>query len=278
MKKRKKFDTQTIVIYGLLALFVLYCIVVYNYRINADKRYALGYAYETTSSHAYPLLKIKYKINNKGYTTDTKGKENIHKFFIVECVENAVWIGTVEIKIPIDPNLLEEQPYGGWEECPINENGSIKKKYRRRDSQGNIINPESTGIAGEAPPYFDPIIALLILALVIGLVIIYTISYNKKWKNSRKYYVLARVNSYFADKYYYTLRGKEYSTEQGGDLVDKAYYIAEVMREDYEESRIRIFKRVKPNQLEPQPPEGWEDECPINDDGSIKEKFKRKTE
>jgi len=118
-----------------------------------------------------------------------------------------------------------------------------------------------------------------VLFFIIALIVFINNKTREKWEQADKIYAIAHVTGKLSgtgparDKYSYKINNTSYF---GADyhLMQGSYYIIEVMLNDYNNHNLLIEKKVSPNDIFPQPPGGWT-ECPINEDGSIKEKYKR---
>ncbi len=130
-----KIDKEAIFLYGSLIAFVLYFIYGEIQWKTEKKRYAVGYVYDIQSIRgAGPMGVFYMKINGKRYEgTVGHGNTNVNKHFIVEFVENTPRMCRIVIEKPIKRYQLVPQPPGGWEECPIKENGAIKEKFRAKN-------------------------------------------------------------------------------------------------------------------------------------------------
>ncbi len=120
-----------------------------------------------------------------------------------------------------------------------------------------------------------------VILFTVVLIIILHLTYKRvTWNNSDKIFVIGLVdgkqggNGPARDRYSYIIKDIKYFGA-GYDLEQKCYYIVKVLDKDYSRHGILIKKTVDPNDLVPQPPEGW-DECPINEDGTIKAKYRRR--
>ncbi len=145
-----KLDKGTKILYAILITIAIYSIVSHLYRINVKKHsikcYAIGYIYDYISlkGSSHPG-KYYYYINKSQYkgSTSDNGDRNLKKYFIVEVLKEKPGWSDIKIEIPINPSNLIPQPPEGWNECPINEDGTIKDKYKRRDKNGNVIKSKS---------------------------------------------------------------------------------------------------------------------------------------
>ncbi len=142
LSDKKYSSTWTIIACAL----VVFCIFFYKqyYWDNSEIKYAIGKVKGFSPGGAGPSIpKYTYKINNKEYIGK---KYNIiqDKYYIIAIPTKRFDFNVIEIEIPINPNDLVRQPPEGWNECPINKDGTIKAKYRRRDKNGNIIKSKPT--------------------------------------------------------------------------------------------------------------------------------------
>ncbi len=104
------------------------------------------------------------------------------------------------------------------------------------------------------------------------------------WETSTKGYTLAYVydleyhsRGEYNGKYQFKIGKATYKGKVNhGKDKHLQYFIAEFIIEVPKTNRINIEIPVNPKSLTAQPPEGWT-ECPINKDGTIKEKFKAKS-
>ncbi len=133
----------------ILLSIVISVIIVIGYKKNstwnkAEKKYALAFvkglvgggAGPSQDRYTYVLANITYV--GKKYSLKQK------RYYIVTVLDSDFSAKSIEIKYPVDRNILVPQPPEGWDECPINEDGTIKAKYRRRDKNGNIIKSKPT--------------------------------------------------------------------------------------------------------------------------------------
>ncbi len=140
-----KIEKGTFIILGVLVVFVLYICIGILVKNKSNKNYGLAYVYNVRSERGPGLIgDYNFTIKSKKFAgTIGDGKQNFKKYFVVEFVKKTPWLCGIKIEIPINPNDLVPQPPEGWDECPINEDGSIKDKYKRRDKNGNIIKSKS---------------------------------------------------------------------------------------------------------------------------------------
>ncbi len=127
-----KIDKSSIIIFGFLSSLALY--IIYGqieWKIKT-KKYAIAYVFKIHSVRGPgPRGDYLFTINDEEYKgTVENGNKKLHKFFIVEFIEGTPRMNRIVIEKPLKRHLLIPQPSGGWQECPINENGTIKKKFR----------------------------------------------------------------------------------------------------------------------------------------------------
>src|SRR5690554_505825 len=74
------------------------------------------------------------------------GHKRLSQYYITEFVANSPRMSAIKIKTPIDPQSIVPQPPGGWTECPINEDGSIKEKYKRHKTKEQTEQYQISGV------------------------------------------------------------------------------------------------------------------------------------
>ncbi|RCW29992.1 hypothetical protein [Marinilabilia salmonicolor] len=143
-----KIDKETFFYSAILIGLVIYFIAGYIYKENSGKKYAIAYIYDfRCDTGPFPTGLGKFYINDKKYRTDIPhGSERLNKYFIVQFVKNHPKISEIKIEVSINPAHLVPQPPGGWTECPINENGSIKEKYKSKKGKEATEKTEVKGI------------------------------------------------------------------------------------------------------------------------------------
>lgn len=143
-----KIDKETFFYSAILIGLVIYIIVGSIYKEKSEKKYAIAYIFDfRVGTGSLPVGRGRFYVNNKGYRTSiSNGIERLNKYFIVEFVVNAPRLCGIEIEIPIDPAHLVPQPPGGWDECPINKDGSIKEKYKSKKGKEATEKNEVKGI------------------------------------------------------------------------------------------------------------------------------------
>ncbi len=127
-----KTDKETIILSSILLVFALYVIYTQIRWEVTSKSYAIAYVFKSQAGvGAITDGYYFYSINNKRYEgTVERGNVNLNKYFIVEIISSNPKLSRIEIEKSIKPDLLIPQPKEGWEECPINKNGTIKEKFR----------------------------------------------------------------------------------------------------------------------------------------------------
>lgn len=144
---RMKINNQSILVYSILLGFAIYFSYGQIKWKNSAKIYCIGYVYDVTYTRNMYYAMYSFRINDeKKLGEQGKGKKLINKHFIVEVVKNSTRMSRIPIQYPVNPNSLVPQPPGGWAECPINEDGSIKEKYKRKSVSGKTEENQKTGI------------------------------------------------------------------------------------------------------------------------------------
>lgn len=116
---------------------------------TSDKIFAIGNVNEKEFRGAGPSSnRYTFNLNGKQYQGIGWGSTFIKQgeYYIVIVAEKDPTINDVQIQIPINPSLLVPQPPDGWTECPINEDGSIKEKYKRHKQKEQTEENQITGV------------------------------------------------------------------------------------------------------------------------------------
>ncbi len=130
-----KTDKETVVLVTIFLAIIAYVIYGQFLWKYEPKSYAIGYVYDAFSIRgAGPLGKFYITVNGKRYEGTVKnGFENINKHFIVEFISSTPRACDIAIEKSVNYHHLTPQPPEGWTECPINEDGSIKEKFRAKN-------------------------------------------------------------------------------------------------------------------------------------------------
>ncbi len=96
---------------------------------DSEKLYAIAFVKGKVSGSGPSREKYIYTIESKKYD-DCKYNLIQDKYYIVTILKDDFSKNSIEVEIPVDPTKLLPQPLNGWKECPINEDGTIKEKFR----------------------------------------------------------------------------------------------------------------------------------------------------
>lgn len=135
-------------VFLVLIIFISY--IVFNnisWRIAA-RNFAVGLVYKKTSHGTAGVIgEYSFRIKEKVYFGEI-GNANVtfNKYFIVEFIVDKPKRNRISIQQPIDPQSIVPQPPGGWTECPINEDGSIKEKYKRHKKEEQTEDNQISGV------------------------------------------------------------------------------------------------------------------------------------
>ena len=142
MKNRNSFHRLILIIFVIvIGRFVLlqYCWssseMIYAIAIVKGKRGGAG-----PSKHIY-----HYQINDMEYTGSSYDIHQGERYIVVlpsKRKSSSELITTMNI----DFSEISPQPPGGWTECPIHEDGSIKEKYKRHKKKEQTEENQITGV------------------------------------------------------------------------------------------------------------------------------------
>ena len=143
-----KLDKGTFFLYSILVVLSIYFIVSHIYAKNSELGYAIVFIYDFQSVRGpSPIGLGEFHVNDKKYMAKiSDGHKRVGQYYITEFVANSPRMNAIKIKTPIDPQNLVPQPPGGWTECPINEDGSIKEKYKRHKKKEQTEENQITGV------------------------------------------------------------------------------------------------------------------------------------
>ena len=116
---------------------------------TSGKIFAIGSVNEKEFRGAGPSSnRYTFNLNGEQYRGIGWGSTLVKQgeYYIVIVAEKDPTINDVKIQIPINPGLLVPQPPGGWTECPINEDGSIKEKYKRHKTKEQTEEYQISGV------------------------------------------------------------------------------------------------------------------------------------
>lgn len=136
------------IVFGILIILIFHVLYKNFDWKNSTKRYAVGFVNKKTSQGTAGVFgEYSFLIKETKYFGEV-GNENINfnKFFIVEFIDENPKRNRISIHHTIDPEKLVPQPPGGWTECPINEDGSIKEKYKRHKTKEQTEENQITGV------------------------------------------------------------------------------------------------------------------------------------
>lgn len=142
MKKRNSFWRLIIIVF----VIVIGRFVVLQHLWNSsDMIYAIAIV-KGKGGGAGPSKHIyHYQINDKKYTGSSYEIQQGEKYIVVlpsKHKSSSELVTTIKINY----SEISDQPPGGWAECPINEDGSIKEKYKRKSVSGKTEENKKTGI------------------------------------------------------------------------------------------------------------------------------------
>ena len=143
-----KLDKETFFPYSILVVLSIYFIVSYIYAENSELGYAIVFIYDFQSVRGpSPTGLGEFHVNDKKYRASiSDGSKRVGQYYITEFVANCPRMNAIKIKTPIDPQSIVPQPPGGWTECPINEDGSIKEKYKRHKKEEQTEDNQISGV------------------------------------------------------------------------------------------------------------------------------------
>jgi hypothetical protein len=116
---------------------------------TSGKIFVIGSVNEKEFRGAGPSSnKYTFKLNGNQYQGIGWGSTLVKQgeYYIVVVAKKDPTINDVQIQFPINPKLLVPQPPDGWTESPINEDGSIKEKYKRHKKEEQTEENQITGV------------------------------------------------------------------------------------------------------------------------------------
>ena len=140
-------NKSTILVFSILLGFAVYISFGQIKWKISTKLYCIGYVHDLNYSRNMHYAKYTFKINNENISGEQgNGKELLNNHYIIEVVKNQARMNRISIQQPIDPQSIVPQPPGGWTECPINKDGSIKEKYKRHKTKEQTEEYQISGV------------------------------------------------------------------------------------------------------------------------------------